>query len=61
MIALIKSWFSQPTPMELIAKELASAYLSKLQGESGIDYAMSVVAYNKARIQRLETYLKDAK
>jgi hypothetical protein len=32
MIALIKSWFIQPTPMELVAKELAAAYLAKLQG-----------------------------
>ena len=61
MIALIKRWFVQPTPMELVAKELAAAYLAKLQGESGVDYATSIVNYNNARIARLEAYMKAAK
>jgi hypothetical protein len=38
---------------EIIAKELREAQLRKLEAESGVEYAKSVVSYNEQRIVRL--------
>ena len=57
MINYIKERFRQPTPLEMITKELALANLAKLEAETAVDYAKSVVAYNDARIKRLEAHL----
>lgn len=57
MIEYIKSWFRNPTPLELITKELAEAQLAKLQGETGVDFAKSIVDYNNAKIKRLDARL----
>ena len=59
MINYIKERFRQRTPLEMVTQELALAHLAKLEAETAVDYAKSVVAYNDARIKRLETYLKD--
>ena len=59
MINYIKERFRQRTPLEMITQELALAHLAKLEAETAVDYSKSVVAYNDARIKRLETYLKD--
>ena len=59
MINYIKERFRQRTPLEVITQELGQAHLAKLEAESAVDYAKSVVAYNDARIKRLESYLKD--
>jgi len=59
MINYIKDRMRQPTPLEMITKELAAAHLAKLEAESAVDYAKSVVAYNDARIKRLDAYLKE--
>jgi hypothetical protein len=59
MIAFIKERLRQPTPLEMVTKELAMAHLSKLEAETAADYAKSVVAYNDARIKRLEAHLKE--
>ena len=59
MINYIKERFRQRTPLEMITQELALAHLAKLEAETAVDYAKSVVAYNDARIKRLESYLKD--
>ena len=59
MINYIKERFRQRTPLEMITQELALAHLAKLEAETAVDYSTSVVAYNDARIKRLETYLKD--
>ena len=59
MIAYIKERLRQPTPLEMVTQELALAHLAKLEAETAVDYAKSVVAYNDARIKRLEAYLKD--
>jgi hypothetical protein len=45
------------TLQEIISKELREAQLSKLEAESGVDYAKSVVAYNEQRIGRLQKRL----
>jgi len=57
MIAYLKERFRQPTPLELVTKELALAHLAKLEGETAVDYAKSIVDYNNARIKRLESHL----
>jgi hypothetical protein len=59
MINHIKERMRQPTPLEMITKELTTAHLAKLEAESAVDYAKSVVAYNDARIKRLDAYLKE--
>lgn len=45
--------FKQPTPLQVIATELAQAHLSKLEAETAAEYAQSVVSYNVSRIDRL--------
>ena len=59
MLNYIKERMRQRTPLEVITQELGQAHLAKLEAESAVDYAKSVVAYNDSRIKRLETYLKD--
>jgi len=57
MITFIKNYFRRPTPLEMIAKELAMAHLCKLEAETAVDYAVSVVRYNDTRIARLTKHL----
>jgi len=57
VIALIKNYFRRPTPLEVIAAELANAQLAKLEAETAVDYAVSVVRYNDTRIARLTKHL----
>lgn len=57
MINYIKERMRQPTPLEMITNELAMAHLAKLEAETAVDFARSVVAYNDARIKRLEVHL----
>jgi len=44
---------------EIIAKELREAQLRKLEAESGVEYAKSVVSYNEQRIVRLSKRLNE--
>ena len=44
---------------EIIQKELREAYISKMDAEKALEYANSVVEYNRQRIRRLEERLKD--
>jgi len=44
---------------ELISKELREAQLNKLEAESAVDYAKSVVTYNEQRIVRLQKRLTE--
>ena len=46
-----------PTPIELINEELVHAQRSKLRHESAKEYHAAIVAYNEARIKRLEARL----
>ena len=57
MITFIKNYFRRPTPLEVIAAELANAQLAKLEAETAVDYAESVVRYNDTRIARLTKHL----
>lgn len=45
------------TLQEIIHKELREAYISKMNAEQSLEYATSVVDYNRQRIRRLEEKL----
>jgi hypothetical protein len=58
---LFKEPFKKPSPLELIAAELAEAHLSKLQSETAVEYAQSIVDYNVNRIKRLNERIEEYK
>lgn len=45
------------TLREIIAKELREAHQKKLEAESAVEYAVSIVQYNEKRIARLQKRL----
>ena len=53
----IKQVFRQLAPLEMATKELIEAQRSLLESESAVEYAQSVVTYNKARIARLKNFV----
>ena len=57
LMELLEQPFRKPTPLQLIAQELADAHLELLTAETGVEYAQSVVDYNKVRITRLNSRL----
>jgi len=57
MLKFLKECYRQPTQLEMVTKELAQAMLAKLEAETAVEYAKSVVDYNDARINRLGAYL----
>lgn len=57
MIEYLKHLFAKPTPLELAAIELVQAERSKLEAETGREYAEALVKYNTARIARLRKYI----
>lgn len=57
----LKNYWKVPTPLEMIAAELAEAHLEQLQAETAVEYAQSIVNYNKARILRLNSRLDEFK
>ena len=60
-IELMKEPFKKPTPLEVIAAELTDAHLEKLNAETAVEYAQSIVDYNTARIARLNARLEEYK
>jgi hypothetical protein len=58
---LMKEPFKKPSPLEMIAAELADAHLEKLNAETAVEYAQSVVDYNVTRITRLNARLEEYK
>ena len=58
---LMKEPFKKPTPLEMIAAELADAHLEKLNAETAVEYAQSIVDYNVTRIARLNARLEEYK
>lgn len=61
LMELLKEPFKRPTPLELIATELADAHMEKLNAETAVEYAQSIVDYNVTRIERLNTRLEEYK
>ncbi len=53
----LKELTKPKTINEIIAKELREAHLKKLEAESAVEYARSIVTYNEQRIKRLEQRL----
>lgn len=53
----MKKIFRRLSPGEVAAQELADAQLSLLEALTAQEYATSVVAYNRQRIERLRRYL----
>jgi len=45
------------TPAQAIAHELIHAEHDLLMAETGVEYAQSMVTYNKNRVKRLKAYL----
>jgi hypothetical protein len=60
-IDFLKDRMRDPTPLERIARELGEAYVEKLEAETALDWASSVVNYNKTRIARLNERLNEHK
>ena len=56
----IKRLTRRLTPAEMAAAELADAELHRLEAQSAVEYASSVVSYEDARIKRLRKFLADA-
>lgn len=61
LLALLREPFRKPSPLEVIATELAHAHLEKLEAETAVEYAQSVVDYNVARITRLNERMEEYK
>jgi hypothetical protein len=59
IIAFIKDMLRPRTLEEIIAKEMREAYISKMEAEKALEYATSVVDYNRQRIRRLEEKVKE--
>lgn len=53
----IKNIWRKPTPLEVATAELVEAELSKLEAETGQEFAASQVAYNTTRILRLRKFI----
>lgn len=56
---LLKKLMAIPTPLEMAAKELVEAQRGKLEAESAMEYALSMVDYNDARIKRLRMRMNE--
>lgn len=56
---LIRQMFRKLTPREMAARELSEAERNKLEAQTAVEYAQSVVSYNDNRIRRLRRYLSD--
>lgn len=61
LMELLREPFKKPSPMEMIATELADAHLSKLEAETAVEYAQSIVDYNTTRIERLNARIEEYK
>ena len=56
---LMREPFKKPTPLEMIASELADAHMEKLTAETAVEYAQSIVDYNVVRITRLNSRMDE--
>jgi len=50
--------FRDPSPEEMIARELDQARRGLLEAQTGRDYANAMVQYHEARIDRLRSQLE---
>jgi len=61
LLELLREPFKKPSPLELIAQQLSEAHLELLEAEQGVDYASSIVSYNKTVIARLSKRMEEYK
>jgi len=61
LMTLMREPFKKPSPLEMIATELAHAHLEKLEAETAVEYAQSVVDYNVNQIARLNARVEEYK
>lgn len=61
IMEMLREPFKKPSPLEVIAAELADAHLSKLEAETACEYAQSIVDYNVNRIERLNKRVEEYK
>lgn len=61
IVLFIKDMLRPRTLKEIIEIEMRDAYLSKMHAEKSLEYAASVVEYNKQRIRRLQERLNELK
>ena len=61
LMEMLKEPFKKPSPLEVIARELADAHLSKLEAETAVEYTQSIVDYNINRIERLNKRVEEYK
>lgn len=59
IVAFIKDMLRPRTLKEIIDIELHDAYLAKMGAEKSLQYATSLVEYNRQRIRILEERLKE--
>jgi DNA-directed RNA polymerase subunit F len=57
LVAFIRDMLRPRTLREIIEIEMRDATLSKMQAEKSLEYATSVVEYNRQRIRRLQEKL----
>jgi hypothetical protein len=57
MFVFLKDYLREPSPLEVVQKELLAATLEKLEAETAVEFAQSIVQYNTKRIDRLNTYI----
>jgi hypothetical protein len=60
-LKFLKDYYRDLTPAEVITRELAQAHLDRLEAEAAVEYAKAVLDMNMARIERLNTRLKEYK
>jgi hypothetical protein len=53
----LKNMFRMPTPLQVAARELAQAEHELLEAETGVEFASSLVTFNKQRVKRLKTFM----
>ena len=61
LMEMLKEPFKKPSPLEVIATELADAHMEKLNAETAVEYAQSIVDYNVTRIKRLNERMEEYK
>lgn len=53
----LKQMLKMPTPLQVAANELTQAELELLKAETGVEFASSLVTFNKSRVKRLKAYM----
>lgn len=55
----IAELFRPLTPLEKARRERTEAMLQLLEAQTGLEWALSSVEYNQARIKRLDKYIEE--